>query len=273
MNISKGKIDQIFQEKLEDHMVKPRPAAWDKLELKLAQNKKKVLPIWQRLSIAASIALILISGIITYNYWQKSEIPKGQLAIETTKPNQVAIKTSEKVFTKPAKRVLSEKGGIKNELATSNFKINKLNETLEFDNKIILNENETKLANIKPIELNKLNVENEIDQVITQNADLSVETIPEKEIKDEALTVVFTLANFEKPIQNTTMIENTEKEKKGYLSRFFKQLINAKNGEKVEWNEIGFKPSKLFARAENKLKNSQNEVTSSYQSIKEKTVL
>jgi len=36
------------------------------------------------------------------------------------------------------------------------------------------------------------------------------------------------------------------------MAKVWKQLKNAKNGEKVDWDEVGFNPNKLLAKATGK---------------------
>ena len=72
-------------------------------------------------------------------------------------------------------------------------------------------------------------------------------------------------------VKHPTEIADLDKKEK-YLSKLFKQLKNAKNGDRVDWREVGFKPAKILARAENKLKNTKEDLTDSYQVAKSKTV-
>src|SRR5690554_5924795 len=49
-------IDRLYREKLEGHSVKPSPMAWEKLQGRMDQKKKGILP-WMR--IAASLLFLL----------------------------------------------------------------------------------------------------------------------------------------------------------------------------------------------------------------------
>ena len=66
-----NKIDQLFREKLADSTSTPSPQAWDDLEVLLDKKKKKAV-FWY-FKIAASILLVLASGLVTYQILSSKE--------------------------------------------------------------------------------------------------------------------------------------------------------------------------------------------------------
>ncbi|PNQ74734.1 hypothetical protein C1T31_00915 [Hanstruepera neustonica] len=67
----KKHIDRIFQEKLKDFEVSPKPELWDNIQSKLNLEKdepKKIIPIWMRIvGIAALLALLFTIGSFVFN--------------------------------------------------------------------------------------------------------------------------------------------------------------------------------------------------------------
>ncbi len=58
-------IDRLFQEKLKDMEIHPRPEVWQNIEKKLSQKKKRrVFPIWW---LSGGTAAMLILGLFLYN--------------------------------------------------------------------------------------------------------------------------------------------------------------------------------------------------------------
>lgn len=55
----KKNIERLFQEKFKDFEATPSPEVWDNIEAKLKEKKKRrVIPLWLRLSGVAAILLI-----------------------------------------------------------------------------------------------------------------------------------------------------------------------------------------------------------------------
>lgn len=274
MHISKDKTDRLFAEKLENHTVKPRAEAWEKLESRLQKKQRKIMPIWQRMGIAASILILLFAGGVTYFKNSDKTIENQPIASNsvTEKPVDLAVENTEKVNLLEEKKEIIEK-------ISPEIKIEKQ------DNPSVLFANNTKpIIEDRSTEVQKMESKTPIfEKPDLSNRELIAEntllrSIDKEEVvteKPEDLTIVFTVANFEEKnsFTNNSQEKYEEEKKPKYLSRFFKQIINAKNGDRVDWNEVGFKPAKILARAENKLKSTKDELNGSYQTVKNKTVL
>lgn len=110
-------IDHLFREKLGDHSVQPSPMAWEKLESRLARNKKG-MALWMR--IAASLLLL---GGLTALLWlsvqntQKQldtvadqELPREIVPLETpNRPEIPAVEYQEQKVTPPVKKAAVKK--------------------------------------------------------------------------------------------------------------------------------------------------------------------
>lgn len=55
--------------------------------------------------------------------------------------------------------------------------------------------------------------------------------------------------------------------------RVMRQLKNAKQGDEVEWDELGFNPKRILARADERLRNGEDIISGKYQELKNKTKL
>ncbi|MES2797526.1 MAG: hypothetical protein V4683_16275 [Bacteroidota bacterium] len=267
MNTSKDKIDQLFHSFLNEHSLKPREEAWMKLEQKLKQKRKPTMPIWQRMSIAATLGLLLLMGVITFINEKELEVKptlsskkvEQNAEVASNSPVQESVKLAidnkttqfkqEKQSEKTSEQFLATRKRESKELFETVGQLKEQNETIEIAEqaKVELADNDTPSSEIQPIEGKKMTP------------------------KQEDLTIVFTVAEFKNNSQTPNEIEDFDKKEK-YLSKLFRQLKNAKNGDRVDWKEVGFKPAKILARAENKLKNTKEDLTDSYQEAKSKTV-
>ena len=75
-------INNLFQEKFENHEVTPEEFIWENIELKLKEKKKRrVIPFWWKLS---GIAAALVIGFFAYN------------GLNTTTDNENSVVNQEK---------------------------------------------------------------------------------------------------------------------------------------------------------------------------------
>jgi hypothetical protein len=85
---------------------------------------------------------------------------------------------------------------------------------------------------------------------------------------EEQNTIVLVLENTKPKVEEETIVlnfvetkpevvaQNTEPERKqSRVGKIWEQLKRAKNGENVNWNEVGVKPQKVLARADAKIEN------------------
>lgn len=64
-----------------------------------------------------------------------------------------------------------------------------------------------------------------------------------------------------------------EEQKSSRLIRILRQLKNAKEGEAVNWNDVGINPKKIMARADERIRNEEEKVSKQYNTLKEKLEL
>lgn len=102
----KKNIDRIFQEKLKNFEVYPKPHVWDGIQADLQSDKKdrKIIPFWWRLGgIAAALVLMLGIGYGVFNANQSqnnSVLNQNETILDSTKnvPSNSKIQESELVY-------------------------------------------------------------------------------------------------------------------------------------------------------------------------------
>jgi hypothetical protein len=234
------KIDKIFSESLHNYERQPRSEAWEKLQARLDKPQSKVLPLWWKFASAASVALLL--GVGGYWYNSQKNTPTDVLAIvNQTKKNVVRENlpkptTEESVAveinkaTEPNKKKYKERGiGATQQNTITSAKVVKTDVVMNTKNIL----SPTPLQEIKKV-------------VDTNTIVLVLEETKPKVVKAEEETIVlnFVEAKPEALAQIDPTEENLKKQSR--LSKIWQQLKRAKNGEDVNWGEVGIKPQKDY---------------------------
>jgi hypothetical protein len=244
------KIDKIFSERLHNYERQPRSEAWETLQARLDKPQSKVLPLWWKFASAASVALLL--GLSGYWYGSEKVVSTNNIAgftqpkMDTKKeiiPNKKVDKTMAKVITKESK-FEREKQFIKTANITTHdvivhTKSSKIEEILNTKNSL----SPTPLPEIKKV-------------IETNTIVLVLEDTKPKVAKTEEETIVLNFIEAKQEV--VAQIDPTEEnlKKQSRLSKIWQQLKRAKNGEDVNWGEVGIKPQKVLARADAKIENA-----------------
>ena len=235
-------IDKIFNETFKNYERQPRTEAWEKLQAKLEKKDNKIIPLWWKHASAASVALLL--GVGGYWFTSQKQI-QTEIVVVSEKPVlKKDIKTKKEVEISENELVKTTNGNkMKNRIGCNlqtQIVIDKpkeiIVEPIEYpkeDMKII--------AQTPKIENKPILEENTIVLVLEN-------TKPKKE--EETIVLNFVDTKVE------TVAQNIEPEKKqSRVGKIWEQLKRAKNGENVNWNEVGVKPQKVLARADAKIEN------------------
>ena len=234
-------IDKVFNDSLKNYERQPSTEAWEKLQAKLEKRDSKIVPLWWKYASAASVALLLGMG----GYWFTSQ-KEGQTE---------AVAVSERPILRKEVEVKKDIDLQKNELVKitndNNIK-NRIRCNLQ--TQIVIDK--PKEIIVEPIEYSKEDI-----KIIAQTPKIENKPIVEDN------TIVLVLENT-KPKKEETIVLNfvdtkvetiaqiTEPEKKqSRVGKIWEQLKRAKNGESVNWNEVGVKPQKVLARADAKIEN------------------
>jgi hypothetical protein len=248
-------IDKIFSKGLHTYERQPRPEAWGKLEARLQKPKSKVLPIWWKYASAASVALLLGIG----GYWFSNQKINSEEQVTVNKKPVI-----EKIISTENPIELSGKLSDNSRHPNIRYGQDASNWTAQ------------KKCNLRPeiiVDKERKFVEEKIEypsenQEIKQIA--KIPTIESKE-NEEQNTIVLVLENTKPKVEEETIVLNmvetkpevvaqtdsndgiTKKETR--ISKIWQQLKRAKNGENVNWSEVGIKPQKMLARADAKIEN------------------
>jgi hypothetical protein len=258
--MKKHPIDDIFRDKLAGLERQPSSAAWDRLS-QAKKNDESRLAAWVWYA-AAGVAIAFMAG---YSVWmnQSAEI-KPQLAnrqIPTVTPEDSA--KSQVVEQYPVEQAdVASKTSINDK--ETNVSGSKVPRVLERESAPVE----------KPVQLVTINE----PAIVEQKSEIDIPTInPLHEV--EAIQVASVEANPLKNENRTIVVRveepvvNEEKEKPSRFTRIFRQLKNAKQGETVDWDDVGFNPKALVARVDDRLRTGEEKVTEKYQNIKERTKL
>ena len=236
-------IDKIFSEGLHSYERQPRPQAWEKLEARLQKPERKVLPIWWKYASAASVALLLGVG----GYWFNTRENIQTDVIAVTKKSVIIEEQQLPILEKTIPQIVTVE---KNSQSYTHLKLIRKVEKVKKpqfaqlpSQKIIKIEEIKQITKIPNIEFKKIEESNTIVLVLEN-------TKP----KVEQETIVLNMVDTKEVISQATLNDvNTKKETR--LSKIWQQLKRAKNGENVNWNEVGIKPQKMLARADAKIEN------------------
>jgi hypothetical protein len=237
-------IDKIFSEGLYKYERQPRPQAWEKLEARLQKPKSKVLPIWWKYASAASVALLLGIG----GYWLSNQKADS---IEEVAIIKKAV--SEKKQSQIVKTVIIPQVAIVEKIIPKNMKFkvthkSEIIENIQFakspQQQIIKIEEIKQIAKIPIIESKKTEEQNTIVLVLEN-------TKP----KVEEETIVLNMVETKHEVVAQSDLNDGAMKKETRLSKIWQQLKRAKNGENVNWSEVGIKPQKMLARADAKIEN------------------
>lgn len=247
--MEKHPIDDLFSRKLSGLNREPSGKVWERL-----QKEKQIETRWTagriRWMVAAAVALFLIAGNVLKDFWKTTESNQiGQVVTPNRKVDQsvAPIIDSASLLKSAQPPQLPDARTI---AVTENpVKIVSTKVRNGFDEQHFIEQP----ASSEPTELDKIPV--------------AVEPVPAMAVVQQDPTTASNLVGVElKNVVNENKEErketarvvivhvSVEKEDASKPSRFkrmLKQLQNAKDGEKVDWEEMGISPKKIFAHAGN----------------------
>lgn len=289
--MKKHPIDSLFAQKLKETEIKPREEAWDKLQNRMQQKKKHRIGGWWQQGpwlAAAGVCLLLVAGWLIWRSTASNDtelaqhsstpnskkqaiekVPKQQpkIVIEEEPKEQIAAvehksQVAEEPVHKNAGNTMPE---LRNSVALPQPMVAKVNEGQKADNQAMSNQSI------------KESVPTPIDQDIRSVAQLNAPASGKSSTKTVVLQLpeikeTLVAANVEnngvesemKSKENTEGADDfednllTKPRKSTRMAKVWKQLKNAKNGERVDWDEVGFNPNKMLAKATGKEKERTN---------------
>jgi cytoskeletal protein RodZ len=239
--MKKEPIDNLFADKLQQAEITPRAEAWEKLQSKMAKKEKKIVWLpYVRWSAAASVALLVGLGIWFMN---DSQQPKTPTMAQTKIPTKKAISVPQI----EAQVAVSQKVEIRESNSTT-FRAmaivspHKQPQIMVQQPEIAVVKNEK--AIVEPVN-KKIEVdmpEPKLETIATLQPVQKPEQTVRLELSEPTEILTETIAANLKP----DVTNSLPKEKR--INKIFRQLKNLKNGDDVDWQEVGVKSPRLLAR-------------------------
>ncbi len=265
-------IDDLFARKLSDLERTPSPDLWKRIE----QGQKKEA---RRLGgwywyVAASVTILLMAGYLMWQNQMQSEKSQEQIAkMEKTVNPKADVKSpalplneKENLASEPKPKTVVSESELNSVLQAQALAKN----TTDNSPKSPKSEPTPVLEDVKIAVVGKAEIAPE--QLITRNDDMkTLEHVelpaidPGKIVPDPQKRVV--VAHIE------TEDGGKEDQKASKFLRVLRQLKNAKQGDEVEWDELGFNPKRILARADERLRTGEDKISDKYQELKNKTKL
>jgi len=286
--MKKHPVDDLFKRRLEGLERTPSENAWLKIQEKQSARSRtaKSRPVVWGWYAAAGVAAAVMGG---YLVWQNQQVAspgsiKPQQTIATARPVQKdsVVSPVENLNTPVEQLAAAEK---KSNTAADNAgkRLKKASDTPETTQSQVakVEDNKTLIAQPEPVQSAPVVALNEKPSV-------PVNTIQPEPSKSPVAQDIKTLpdepavSRVNKPepeptrtivaVVETGISETEEKPRNTRFARVFRQLKNARAGEKVDWDEVGFNPKNLVARVDDRLRN-KDERSSEKDHPKDKTKL
>lgn len=259
--MKKNQIDDLFARKLRDAELPPRSEAWEKLQARQQTRQRRGIWLqWSPWLAAAGVSLLLVAGWVT---WKNTTSQSA---------NQMAQNTSKKAVETPKRQegppssVAGEKAPIEEAQAANQSRQERSlpsslqvasKEIAQFEPEIIV-ESQPEAHSPAPSAIESTP---EVAQAIPTAEHKPLEKKVVLQLPD--LTETTTIASAAVQQQTTPISDPLEADflnkprKISKMAKVWQQLKNAKSGEKVDWDEVGFNPNKLIAKATGKTENSE----------------
>jgi hypothetical protein len=265
----KHPVDDLFKRKLSDIEKKPSSAAWEKIQAKTKKERRLAGWVWYA---AASVAVVLIAGYIVWNAERTNieTIDKKEIAV-VSQPSE-HVNEIEKDSVQNIEIEAGEMSGSAKELASNGDKPKR-------EGPISINKS-AKSEATDQLDARKI----EPETLATINIERKEEIIPEMpsvEITPKTEEVILAKVNPVSTEPTRTIVvavqtndqDSEDKPKSSKFSKVFRQLKNARAGERVDWEEVGFNPKSLVAKVDDRFRNGEEKVSEKYHNLKDKTKL
>ncbi len=266
-----NKIDDLFARKLSNLERTPPPDLWQRIEQGQKKESRR-LGGWYWYA-AASVTILLMAGYLVWQNQTQTIEPRGQMAqteqATTSKEEKLespALELNEKEALAGKQKAEPVKGNDQHQLVKRGTYAAAEKAATPIQRKIdrmpILED--VKIAKVEKTETNP-------EQLIAKNNE--VKSLPSVEVQVPGTGLADLLPNRVIVAHIETEDLTKEDQKPSKFFRVMRQLKNAKQGDEVEWDELGFNPKRILARADERLRNGEDKISDKYQELKNKTKL
>jgi hypothetical protein len=275
--MKKHPVDDLFKHRLADLEKKPSSDAWQKIqERSKTQRKAAVGWIWY------AAASVIIATIVGYMVWENdsnelmnSDKPGKTIAAAENKKPVIPEVENDQQDSKDQIAILEKKkqtDSIKSVVSPTGKEKSRKEENILFENISNIQNEQESVAVIEKKEINTSaehiheapSIAAKIEEVKIL-PDVSAVSQVKKQDTEPTRTIVVAV--------ETNADEVDDKPKNSRFSRVFRQLKNARAGERVDWEEVGFNPKTLVAKVDDRLHNRDEKESEKYQTPKERTKL
>lgn len=262
--MKKNPVDDLFARKLRQAETEPRDEAWVKLQSRLQTKERRLVFGWPSGAwlAAAGLSLLLVSGWVLWQNRSPESASVAQIAPRPTtkKTSNVEIKTNETQVAVVDKNAGNQQNNSEKLLPKTNRK-----SQLATQNQLIVSSQETTVVQQTKI---PKTVEKEIEKPLLvapmpTNAIAQTPTPAQKTVVMQLPELpVVALAKANQETQETPLIETAPTKanrKPSRFARLVRQLQNVKEGERVDWEEVGVNPDKLLAKVTRKTEEKPSE--------------
>ena len=281
--MKKHPIDNLFSQKLKEAEIKPRDEAWEKLQLRMQTKQRRIGGWWQQgpWLAAAGVCLLLAVGWLTWRSNTTVEAGlaqhSGKIKAKTAQPKEAPKVQDEAPVKEPVAEPeqvathINEPESVKEPIRQSTHKaLPELKSTaatvLNSQPAVAVKQPEEQKG---PTQIEKENLS--VGPVQTPQTVAQAATAPSDD-KPVAKTVILQLPELRETLmaaaakevgteqgikEGDEAVESSENilnkpQKSTRMAKVWRQLKNAKNGERVDWEEVGFNPNKMLAKATGK---------------------
>ena len=284
--MKKHPVDDLFKRKLEGLERTPSENAWLKIQGKQPVRNRPIAWGWYA---AAGVAAAVMGG---YLVWQNQQVAspgnmKSQQAIAAARPAQNDPVTSPIENSKaPVEQLTSAEKKSNGTVENSEKGFKQSDNVFKAAPTQVVKATNNHTQNIQTPVAEP--VQNAPVMALNEKISVPVNAIQPETVKNPVTQDVKTLhdepavsqANKPEPEPTRTIVavvetgpnEAEEKPRNTRFARVFRQLKNARAGEKVDWDEVGFNPKNLVARVDDRLR-GKDERSSDKDHPKNKTKL
>jgi len=269
----KHPVDDLFKRRLSELEKKPSAAAWDKIQARTKKEHRLAGWVWYA---AASVVITLVAGYIVWNSERSNieTIGKEKKIAVISKPTEIAKE----------REIVQEQKVEQIPVSVKEIRVSFEDIALNEEKKQLQNPDNAKPNAKEPISVHKPIPNIEHQELAGNDVELENEPIAKMPaiekiapIAEEVLAAKITPT----PAEQTRIVvvavetndQDEDKPKSSKFSKVFRQLKNARAGERVDWEEIGFNPKNLVAKVDDRLRNGEEKVSEKYHNLKDKTKL
>ncbi|CAG5074428.1 hypothetical protein DYBT9623_05111 [Dyadobacter sp. CECT 9623] len=270
--MKKHPVDDLFKRKLNNLEKAPSDNAWLRIREKQVPKRRVMGWVWYA---AASTVVGLFGG---YLVWQHSQtdvtVTNKQIVAKVQRQDSILPKAVDEKTVKTENTIAAVP---KEKIKKESLVVRKAIEEKQVPEQRSLNEiNEEQPA------LAKLETKQPAEKSMNNNTSSSVASLPKvtdwEPVKEENKTAAIAKVEAEPARTIVVAVESEsddpeERPKASKFSKVFRQLKNARAGERVDWEEVGFNPRTLVARVDDRLRSKEDKTSDKYQDSKERTKL